>query len=85
MVDGVGCEDRGLVPEVYFCLYWNKNDRNISVLVEVSIAVKKNPDYGNSYKEKLLIELAVQFRGSVHHHGSECGGMQAVMVLTTPL
>lgn len=52
MVDGVGCEDKGLVPEVYFCLYWNKNDRKSSVLVEVSIAVKRNPNYGNSYKKK---------------------------------
>ena len=41
MVYGFGCEDKGLVPDIYFCLHWKKSVRNSSVLVEVSIAVKK--------------------------------------------
>ena len=41
-----------------------------SVLVRVSIAVKRHHDHGNSYKEKHLIVAGLQFRDLVPcHHG----------------
>ena len=49
-----------------------------TVLVRVSIAVKKHHGQGNSYKGKHFIGVGLQFRGSVHYHH---GGLQADVVL----
>ena len=39
-----------------------------SVLVKVSIAVKRHHDHGNFYKGKHLIRVACTFRDLVHYH-----------------
>ena len=50
--------------------------------VRVSIAVKRHPGHGESYKGKHFLRAGLQFRGSVHlHHG----GMQVNMVLEKEL
>ena len=38
------------------------------VLVRVSIAVKRNYDQSNCYKDNIKLRLAHRFRGSVHHY-----------------
>ena len=55
------------------------------VLVCVFIAVKRNHDHSNSYKENIeLRELTYSFRGSVHyHHDGKHGRAQASLVLVT--
>ena len=50
------------------------------ILVNISIAVKRHYDHGNSYKVKHLIGVAHSFRGLVpYHHGAVHGSMQADM------
>jgi hypothetical protein len=53
-----------------------------SVLVRVSIAVKRLYDHGMSNKGKQLIGAALQFRDLVHYHH---GSVQAAMVLESSL
>ena len=45
-----------------------------TVLVKVTIAVKRHHDQGNSYKEKRLTRVSLQFRALVHYHDGECAG-----------
>ena len=46
------------------------------------IAVKRHCDHSNSYNEKHLIGVGLQFRGLVNYrHGEKNGDMQAHMVL----
>jgi hypothetical protein len=45
--------------------------QTISVLVRVSIALKRHHDHGNSYKGKHLIGAGLRFRGLVHYHHGE--------------
>lgn len=53
-----------------------------SVLVRVSIAVKRPHNQGNSNKGRHLIGSDLQFRGLVHHyHSGTHGGTQADTVL----
>ena len=56
-----------------------------SVLVRVSIAVKRHHDQGNSYKDNIELGLAYSFSGSVHYHqGGRHGSVQADMMLEEP-
>lgn len=45
----------------------NQNQKQMSVLVQTSIAIKRHHDEGNSYKETSKCG-ALHFRGSVHYH-----------------
>jgi hypothetical protein len=57
--------------------------RGVSILVKVSIAVKRHQYHSNSYKGKDLIGSGLQL---VHcHHGSKHNGVQADMVLERQL
>lgn len=55
----------------------------VSVLVRVSIFVKKHHDYNNSYKETIIyLGLAYSFRSTVHYHqGGKFASVQADTVL----
>lgn len=55
------------------------------VLVEVSIAMKRYNDNGNSYKRMNLVRLDYSFRDLVHFWHTGHAGMQAEMVLETEL
>ena len=65
-----------------------------TVLVRVSIAVKRHHGHGNSYEGKNLIGMTYSFRGLVHYchggkhhcyHGEKHSDMQADMVLEKEL
>jgi hypothetical protein len=59
--------------QIYVYAETSEPQRSIpTVLVKVSISVKRHHDHGNSYKEKHLIRAGFQFRGLVHYHH---GGM----------
>jgi hypothetical protein len=59
---------------------------NRTVLIRVSIAVKRHLHHSSSCKERHLIRTGLQFRGLVHccYRGKH-GGMQADMILEKEL
>ena len=63
----------GIVPDPKIPLH--------SILVRVSIAVKRHHGHGKSYKGKHLIGAGLQFRGLGHYHHGGNESVQADMVL----